>query len=130
MTTSTTSIEAFLATIRGSHDVHPWSDAATLDAVVPGWRFTVEGADAVAAQFRGWFAQPGELEELRRQHTDTGEIVEFTVTWTENGVPYAARQVHVLDFDEQGRVAHDHMWCGGRWPADLLAKMGATRDAG
>ena len=130
MTTTTTSIDVFLTTVQGDHGAHPWSDDATLDAVVPGWRFSLEGAEAVAEQFRGWFAHPGELEELRRQPTDTGEVIEFTVTWSENGVPYAARQVHVLDLDETGRIAHDHMWCGGRWPADLLAKMGAARDAG
>jgi hypothetical protein len=39
--------------------------------------------------------------------TATGEVVEFTLSW--------------------GR---DHMWCGGRWPATLLAEMEAANNAG
>lgn len=130
MTTTTTAIDTFLATVRGDHRHHPWSDTAVLDPVVPGWRLTVEGSDTISAQFRKWFADPGTLEEVRRHDIATGEVVEFTVTWTENGVPHAARQVHVLDLDPDGRIAHDSMWCGGRWPAALLAEMEAARDAG
>ena len=116
--------------IRGDQRLSPWSDDATLDAVVPGWRFSVHGADAIDEQFRAWFRDPGTLEEVRRHEIPTGEIVELTVTWVEDGVPHAARQVHVLDLDESGRIARDNMWCGGRWPAQLLAKMEAARDAG
>jgi hypothetical protein len=46
------------------------------------------------------------------------------------GVPHAARQAHVLELDGEGRIAHDHMWCGGRWPATLLAEMEAASNAG
>ena len=130
MSTTTTAIDAFLATICGDHDDQPWTDDAVLDAVVPGWRFSVAGAAAIDGQFRSWFRDPGTLEELRRHPTSTGEVVELTVTWVEDGVPHAARQVHVLDLDAAGRITHDGMWCGGRWPAQLLAQMEAARDAG
>ena len=129
-TTTSTSIDLFLDSICGKHEPAPWAPDAVLDAVVPGWRFTTTGASAVAGQFRAWFRDPGELEEVRRQATDRGEVVEFTVTWVENGVPHAARQVHLLELDGEGRIAHDHMWCGGRWPATLLAEMEAASDAG
>lgn len=130
MSTTTSAVDTFLEAIRGDHDATPWADDAVLDAVVPGWRFSVAGAGAIADQFRSWFRDPGTLEELRRHPTATGEVIELTVTWIEDGVPHAARQVHVLDFDDAGRIAHDGMWCGGRWPAQLLAQMEAARDAG
>jgi hypothetical protein len=129
MSTTTTAVEGFLAAICGDHSQQHWTDDAVLDAVVPGWRFAVRGADAIDRQLRSWFRDPGELEELRRHVTSTGEIVELTVTWVEGGVPHAARQVHVLDLDADGRITHDNMWCGGRWPAQLLAQMEAARDA-
>src|SRR3979411_745063 len=97
MNATTESIETFLATICGDHGEQPWADDAVLDAVVPGWRFSVSGADAIDAQFRTWFPDPGTLEEVRRHSTDTSEVVELTVSWVEAGVPHAARQVHVLD---------------------------------
>ena len=128
--TTATSISSFLDAVQGSHGSTPWSDDATLDAVVPGWRFALKGASKIDEQFRAWFRDPGMLEEVRQLTTPSGEIVEFTVTWVENGVPHAARQVHVLDLDEAGRITHDKMWCGGRWPAQLLAEMEAASDAG
>jgi hypothetical protein len=130
MTTTTTAVDDFLAAVRGSHGACRWADDAVLDAVVPQWRMSVTGARAIDAQLRRWFRDPGELEELRRHPIPTGEVVAFTVTWVENGVPHAARQVHVLDLDDAGRITHDAMWCGGRWPAQLLAEMEAARDAG
>ena len=129
-TSTSTAIDHVLASIRGDHDRSVWAPGAVLDAVVPGWRSTTAGSAAVEAQFRSWFRDPGELEELRRHVTAGGEVVELTVTWVENGVPHAARQVHVLELDESGRIVHDDMWCGGRWPATLLAEMEAAGDAG
>lgn len=127
---SPTAIDGFLASICGDHGSPPWAADAVLDAVVPGWRFSVRGADAIAQQFRAWFRCPGALEEVRRHATPTGEVIELTTTWIENGVPHAARQVHVVDLDDDGRIAHDNMWCGGRWPAGLLAEMQAANNAG
>jgi hypothetical protein len=121
---TTTTIDGFLSAIRGEHSVPGvWADDAVLDAVVPNWRMAIRGAAAVERQLRSWFRDPGTFEELRRHPIEGGEVVEFTVTWVENGVPHAARQVHVLEFDRDGRIARDGMWCGGRWPASLLAEM-------
>ena len=120
----------FLANVQGDHDEQPWADDAVLDATVPNWRLSVSGANKIANQFRVWFADPGTLEEVRCHQIETGAVLEFTVNWIEDGIPHAARQVHVLDLDTEGRVTHDHMWCGGRWPAHLLAQMGAASHAG
>lgn len=101
---------------------------ATLDATVPNWRFSVHGAAAVRSELAGWFADPGRFEELRRTPIAGGELVEFTLCWEEHGVPHAAHQVHVLQVDAGGIVS-DRVWCGGRWPADLLADMAAAARA-
>src|SRR3712207_4928533 len=116
-TTSTTTdaVDRLLAVVAGGApgpDI--FGDDAELDATVPGWRFSVTG-DAVRDQLAHWFADPGELEELERHDTPTGAVLTYTVTWTEGGVPAAARQVHVLTL-QGDRITRDQFWCGGRWP--------------
>jgi hypothetical protein len=107
-----------------------YSPSATLDATVPGWRFPVAGADAIARQLTSWFADPGTFEDLRRQPVEGGEVVTYLLTWEEHGVPHAAHHCHVLDVDADGRIAADMFFCGGRWDAALLAQMAAASDAG
>ena len=104
----------------------------TLDATVPNWRLTEVGPAAVSAQLSGWFADPASFEALHRlAYSDggvEGEIVEFTVRWQERGVPHAAHQTHHLTVVD-GRIGADRAWCGGRWPAALLAEMEAVNMA-
>jgi hypothetical protein len=99
-----------------------WSTDATLDATVPNWRFRVRGVDAIRSEYAKWFADPGAFEQLRRLTTDEGEVVEYTFTWTEDGVPHAAHHAHILTVRDDLIVA-DTVMCGGRWPAALLAEM-------
>ena len=122
-------IEKFLsaietATIPGC-DV--WSPDATLDATVPNWRFRVSGADAIRGEYARWFADPGQFAELHRYPVSGGpsEVVEYTLSWTENGVPHAGHHVHLLTVRDDLIVA-DTVFCGGRWPASLLAEMEAA----
>ena len=117
------------ATIPGS-DL--WSDDATLDATVPNWRMHVTGPDAIRAEYARWFADAGEFCELRRFEVrdmlpadGTRELIEYTLTWQENGVPHAAHHMHLLTVRHELIVA-DTVFCGGRWPASLLAEMEAA----
>lgn len=103
---------------------------AVLDATVPGWRFSVRGAGAVARQYSGWFNEPAAFEELERLPVPGGEVVTYLLAWVERGVPHAAHHCHVLRFDAGGRIAADRFFCGGRWDAGLLAEMAAASDAG
>jgi hypothetical protein len=129
--TETTVVDRLLASIEAaSVPAELYAPDARLDAVVPGWRFELVGGDAIAAEFGRWFDHPGTLEELRREPTATGEVVEYTVAWEEDGMPYAARHIHLLEVDDLGRIRSDHVWCGGRWPSPLLAQMEAARDDG
>jgi hypothetical protein len=106
-----------------------YAEGARLDATVPGWRFEKRGADRIEAQLAKWYVHPAELEEVTRRVLPDGEMVEVTVAWVENGVPHAARQVHVLTIDRDAdRILEHHVWCGGQWSADRLAEMEAARD--
>ncbi len=104
-----------------------WSPDAMLDATVPNWRLHVSGPDAIRAEYSRWFADPGHFHELRRCPIDDGasEVVEYTLSWQENGVPHAGHHMHLLTVRDDLIVA-DTVFCGGRWPAALLAEMEAA----
>jgi len=106
-----------------------WSADATLDATVPNWRLHASGADAIRAEYARWFADPAQFGELHRYPVagpeGPTEVVEYTLSWTENGVPHAAHHVHLLTVRDDLIVA-DTVMCGGRWPASLLAEMEAA----
>jgi hypothetical protein len=106
-----------------------WGAEATLDATVPNWRYHIAGAGAIRAEYAKWFADPGQFTDLRRYPLQPRggptEVVEYTLSWTENGVPHAAHHVHLLTVRDEQIVA-DTVMCGGRWPASLLAEMEAA----
>jgi hypothetical protein len=104
-----------------------WAADATLDATVPNWRFRASGADAIRAEYARWFADPAHFDELRRCTVEGGEaeVVEYTLSWSENGVPHAAHHMHLLTVRDDCIVA-DTVLCGGRWSAALLAEMEAA----
>ena len=121
-------IERFLTAVQTATipSCDAWSADATLDATVPNWRLHASGADAIRAEYARWFADPGQFGELRRCSLDEGgEVVEYTLSWTENGVPHAAHHMHRLTVRDDQIVA-DTVFCGGRWPASLLAEMEAA----
>ncbi len=125
-----TAVDRFLNTVTDTRisSADAFADEAVLDATVPGWRFEVHGRAHIEAQLGAWYADPGEFETLRRTPIEGGELVEFTLTWTEHGVPHAAHQAHILHV-EGDRIVHDTAFCGGRWPASLLAQMEEARHA-
>lgn len=103
---------------------------------MPNWRMQLSGPEAIRAEYARWFADPARFEEIRRYPvTDGGgdspgeltEIVEYSLSWSENGVPHAAHHLHVLTVRDDQIVA-DTVFCGGRWPASLLAEMEAAHD--
>lgn len=102
-----------------------FDDDAIFDATVPGWRFTLRGAASVNSQLDRWFAHPGVFEELERVPMPSGELVRFFLVWEENGIPCACHQTHLLTMDGD-KITSDTVFCGGRWPASLLAEMEAA----
>jgi hypothetical protein len=102
-----------------------WAPDCVLDATVPNWRFHRRGADAIRREYSGWFADAGRFDQLRRCPVDGGEVVEYLLSWTEQGVPHAAHHMHLLEVRED-RIVADTVLCGGRWPATLLGEMEAA----
>jgi hypothetical protein len=125
-------VDRFLEAIGAGAGVpaHVLAAGMVLDATVPGWRFTVLGVEAVARQYSEWFADPAAFEELERFPVEGGEVLTYLLAWEENGVPHAAHHCHVLRFGEDGRIAQDRFFCGGRWNAAQLAEMAAAQHAG
>jgi SnoaL-like domain len=120
-----TTIDRFLAavtsaSIPSADDV--WSADAVLDATVPNWRMTINGAEAIRAELTKWYAGKGEYEQLDQVPIPGGSVVRFLLTWTEHGIPHVVHQAHFLQIRDDRIVAHQ-VWCGGRWAADLLAEM-------
>jgi hypothetical protein len=130
-TTTTAAVDRFTAAIEAGTRVEPgvFAAGAVVDATVPNWRWTIRGTQAIEDTFAGWFADPGHFESLRRTPLPDGELLEFTLTWRENGVPHACHQAHRLTVRD-GSIVEDTVYCGGRWPAALLAEMAeADRDS-
>ena len=95
---------------------------AVLDATVPNWRYTVSGAGDIEAELGRWYADPGRFEEIRRTPLIDGELLEFVLTWEENGEPHMCHQTHHIEVHD-GLITSDRAWCGGRWGAALQAEM-------
>ena len=104
------------------------SPGIELDATVPNWRYAVHGRRAVLDELSRWYADPGSFEELRRTPIPAGELVAFTLRWESDGVPHAAHQVHILEVAD-AHITRAQVWCGGRWPAALLAEMAEAGSA-
>lgn len=123
-------IDEFLAAITAATipAARAWAPDATLDATTPGWRSKIATAPAIQRLFSGWYADEGRFEELERTPLPDGELIQFLLTWTEHGVPHAARQAHVVTVRD-GLITRHVVYCGGRWPAGLLARMAEAGDA-
>jgi hypothetical protein len=143
---TTAAVDRFLHAIENAAigDCAVWSADASLDATVPNWRLHATGADAIRAEYARWFADPGHFDELNRYRIDgdgghgddhgdgdggsdgeASELIEYTLSWQENGVPHAAHHMHLLTVRD-GFIVSDKVFCGGRWPASLLADMEAA----
>lgn len=126
--TSQDTVARFTAAITGAAFAQAdlFTEDAVFDATVPNWRFQVQGGAHVTAQLAHWFTDPGVFEELEITELPGGSLVEFSFAWEEDGVPYACHQLHHLRISD-GRISKDTVFCGGRWPAELLAEMDAAR---
>lgn len=122
-TVTSSAIDRLLAGIEfGAVPDDVFDEQAVFDATVPNWRFSVHGDRAIREELARWYADPGHFTSLRRTPLPDGELVVFTLTWTENGVEHTCHQAHVLGI-ANGRVSSDMAFCGGRWPASLVLEM-------
>lgn len=119
-------VDRFLEAARSAAigDCDVWAPDATLDATVPDWRFRRRGADAIRETYVGWFSEPGEFEDLRREPVTGGEVVRYLIASTEDGVQYVAHHVHWLEVRD-GQIWADTVFCGGRWSVERQQEMAA-----
>jgi hypothetical protein len=110
-------------------DIGVFTDDVVFDATVPMWRLHRHGAAAAVAELSRWFADAGRFERFQTFTFPGGALVEFTLTWEQQGVPYACHQAHRLELETDGRIRGLTAWCGGRWPANLLADMAEAERA-
>jgi hypothetical protein len=89
------------------------------DATVPGWRFQIEGTEAIISQLHHWWPTEAQLPTHRITPTSEGFVVEFERRWVEDGEPAGCRQVHVLTIQEQ-RLAEMRILSAGRWDEETL----------
>jgi hypothetical protein len=101
-----------------------YTSDAVLDGTVPHWRLEAHGPAAIAAELSGWYAAPGSLSDVLRSPFSGGELVRYSLEWTENGAPWCCHQIHLLTITD-GRISRHEVWCGGRWEAALQAEIEA-----
>ena len=121
-------VDSFVAAVEGATIPKlegVFAENAVLDATVPNWRFSVHGDEGIRSELARWYADPGRFEELTRTPLPDGELVEFVLTWKEDGVAHTCHQAHRLRVSS-GRISSDTVWCGGRWPESLLEEMRAA----
>lgn len=120
-------IDRFLHQVQtaGFADTDVFADDAVSDTTPPNWRLQKHGAAELRAQYAKWFDYPAELTELRRTPLPEGELVEYTRTWIEDGVPHKGHHIH--RFTVAGdKIVEDAHWCGGRFPESLLKQIAAA----
>jgi hypothetical protein len=98
-------------------------------ATVPQWRYQVQGADAVRGELASWYGVPIQIVEERRIPTMEGEVVVLGLRWEQDGATWGGHQTHVITVRD-GRIAHLHAACGGRWSPEVLAQLPEIADAG
>lgn len=120
-------VGAFLGAIEAAvvHETDAFANTAVLDATVPNWRFSVEGAGAIRAEYAKWFREPATFVQLERTPIRDGELVTYELEWTENGIRHRGHHAHRIVV-AQGKIVRDTVWCGGRWPEPLLHDMASA----
>ena len=133
MTTSTTTatvVDRFLDGIRaGRLPKGLYAPDAVLDATVPGWRFRAEGAEAIQAEYQGWYFVPSELLSVERYPIEGGELVRYLQQGEVKGTTFLVHHMHLLKLEDD-RIAADTVFCGGQWGPEAVAQMGAAAHAG
>lgn len=123
-------VDRFLAGIEaGQPDGDVYAPDAVLDATVPGWRFQLEGVDAIVDEYRRWFNAPGPFHSVERHALPDGELVRYVQDLQIESGTITVHHMHHLTIVD-GKITRDVVFCGGRWSPELVAQMGPGAHAG
>ena len=130
MTTTSTDLAD---TVRRCYESMNWGGLSALyapdvllDMHPPGWRYQVQGAEAVSAQ---WKAIVNQFEDfrvswVRARPTDGGVVVEWEMHAGHGDNEHMCRQVDLLQGD--GSAITEHVvYCTGMWDAATIARQKA-----
>ena len=95
---------------------------AVLDATVPQLAVHRQWRRKHRGRARSLVRRPRTFRGDPPHRLPDGELVEFVLTWEEDGEPHMCHQAHVIEVHD-GLITRDRAWCGGRWGASLQAEM-------
>jgi hypothetical protein len=129
MTTTTSQTD----TVRRCYETQDWDSLAALyapdvllDMHPPGWRFQIQGADDVAAQWKAIIDQFEDFRVtwVRATPTERGVVLEWEMYTGHGDREHLCRQVDILHGD--GAAITEHVvFCGGMWDAATIARQKA-----
>jgi hypothetical protein len=120
-------VERFLDAVQsaGFARTEAFAANAVSDSTVPNWRLQLHGGAEIRAKYSGWFDHPATLAEVRRTPLPDGELVEYTRSWTQSGVPHKGHHIHRFTILND-QIVEDAHWCGGRWNEGILKEIAAA----
>jgi hypothetical protein len=127
MTTTATSLAD---TVRRCYETGDWEGLAALyapdvlfDMHPPGWRYQIEGAEAVAAQWKAMIDQFDDFRVtwVRGTPTDRGVVIEWEMHAGHGDDEHLCRQVDIHHSDGE-RITEHVVFCGGMWDAATIVR--------
>lgn len=130
MTTTTTNLAD---TARRCYESMDWDGLTALyapdvllDMHPPSWRYQMQGAEAVSAQWKALIAQFEDFRVtwVRATPTDDGVVVEWEMHVGHGDSEHLCRQVDILH-GSGGRITEHVVFCTGMWDAATIARQKA-----
>ena len=99
-----------------------FADEVFADINVPGWRFQMQGTDAIVEWMRGELPNGSRVPSWRSDPTGTGVLVEVEQRYDRDGEEISSRNLHRLEV-RGGRVTDWTMYCTGEWSPALRERQ-------
>jgi SnoaL-like protein len=97
-----------------------------LDAHVPGWRFQLQGPDALLGWWNETVSHMPKPRTVWTRATPTadGAIVEWELRIGDDDESGICREIDVFHTDGE-RITEHVLWCGGMWDHDTIVRQKA-----
>lgn len=102
-----------------------YSEDALLDMNMPGWRFQLQGPEAISRQVAGYFERgPVKVLDWRARTSDWGAVVEESTNWEVEPEGLFYRQVHIF-LTEGDHITEHIIYCAGEWDKATVERQKA-----